>query len=362
MTLPSAARLTIDLDALAHNYRVLRAQAGEVVAAPVLKGDGYGLGVGPIARRLWAEGARQFFVARLSEGEILRSELGAERPATLYVLDGMTEGTGDRLVASGLTPALTSLGQVHTARTYQARSGATLPVALHIDTGMNRQGLLPAEALGLGSHDFGGLELKLVMSHLGSATAPGDPRNALQLQRFKEVRSHFADVPASLSASAGIFLGKAWRYEVVRPGVSLFGGGPEEVPDVRLQAVATLTAPILDIRTIPAGEWLGYGSRLVLDRSTRVAVVAAGYADGVIRAARSAAFGWYGGARRKILIVNMDLIVIDIGDARAEIGDAVELMGPNAPIDELATAAGTVAHECLVRLSPRAERVYLGGT
>ena len=100
MAHPSSARLTIDLDALAWNYAVLKAEAGGAVMAPVVKADGYGLGAGPLARRMWREGARAFFVARLSEGEALRAELGEARPGTIYVLDGLTAGTGPRLAAA----------------------------------------------------------------------------------------------------------------------------------------------------------------------------------------------------------------------------------------------------------------------
>src|SRR4051794_319797 len=111
MAEPAAARLSIDLDALAHNFHVLAAQAGGAEIAPVVKADGYGLGAGPLARRLWAEGARAFFVARLAEGEALRAALGPEPATAIYVLDGFTAGAGPRLAAAGLTPALCSLPQ-----------------------------------------------------------------------------------------------------------------------------------------------------------------------------------------------------------------------------------------------------------
>ena len=362
MALPSSARLTVDLDALAHNYRVLRAQAPGAESAPVVKGDGYGLGAGPICRRLWAEGARSFFVARLTEGEALRAALGPERPATIYVLDGMTAGTGPRLVAADLTPSLTSVPQVEAAGSFAATLGRALPVALHIDTGMNRQGVTPdqTQALAQSGDRLSHLNIGLVMSHLGSAPEPRDPRNGRQLERFVAARKLFPGARASFAASAGIFLGEDYRFDMVRPGVSLYGGGPEERPDPRLKAVATFEAPILDIRNIQAGETVGYGSSRIVSRPTRVAVVAAGYADGLIRAAKQNGQGWFAGASRPFLIVTMDLILLDIGDTPASPGQMVELMGPNAHIDDLAAAAGTVAHECLVRLSPRAERVYLG--
>ncbi|MEO8113107.1 MAG: alanine racemase [Phenylobacterium sp.] len=350
------ARLTIDLDALAHNHAVLVREAGAAEVAPVVKADGYGLGAGPVARRLWAEGARSFFVARLAEGEALRAALGPDRPATILVLDGFADGAGERLAAAGLTPVLCALPQVAAAGAW-AKAHGSMAVALHVDTGMNRQGLTLEDAHGL---DLRRLDVSLVMSHLGSAADPLDPRNAGQLGRFREVRALFPDSRASLTASAGVFLGEAYRFDLVRPGISLYGGGPREQPDERLRAVATLTAPILDIRSLQAGDVVGYGSSVRVERPMRVAMIAAGYADGVIRAAKAGGYAWLAGGRRPLLIVNMDILAIDLGNAEAQVGQAVELLGPNALLDDLAQAAGTVAHEVLVRISGRAERTWLG--
>ncbi|THD65394.1 alanine racemase [Phenylobacterium sp.] len=358
----AAARLTIDLDALAHNHAVLCAQVNGAEVAPVLKSDAYGLGAGPVGRRLWAEGARRFFVARASEGEALRAALTPDRPATIYVLDGMTEGSAARLAAAGLTPVLCSLSQIALATAQATRDGRSLPVALNIDTGMSRQGLTAEEtrAVVQSLDRLRGLEVNLVMSHLGSAAEPDNPRNARQLSSFLDAKAHFPRARASLSASAGIFLGADYRFDLVRPGISLFGGGALERPDARLRAVAALTAPILDVRNLRPGDVVGYGDSVRIETPTRVAVVAAGYTDGVIRAARGAAHAWFAGAPRRILIINMDILVIELGDTCAEMGDPVELLGSNSLLDDLAAAGGTVAHEILVRLSRRAERVYVG--
>jgi alanine racemase len=362
MAEPASTRLTIDLGALTHNHAVLRGQAAGAEVAPVLKADAYGLGAGVIGTRLWDDGARTFFVARLSEGEALRTALTPERPATIHVLDGFTAGSGRRLAAANLTPALSTLPQVSAAQAWAASAGRKLPVALHIDTGMNRQGLAPDEARALvqSTDRLRGLEVGLLMSHLGSAESPKNTRNIDQLSRFLEVRALFPQARASLSASAGSFLGPDYRFDLVRPGISLFGGGPEERPDPRLRAVASLTAPIADVRNLRPGDILGYGDSVRITAPTRVAVVAAGYADGIIRAGRAGGYAWFAGARRRFLIVTMDLLIIDLGDVEAAPGDEVELLGPNAQLDDLAKASGSVAHEVLVRLSRRAERTYLG--
>ena len=362
MAEPQAARLSIDLDALAHNYAVLVGEAVGAEVAAVVKADGYGLGAGPVGRRLWHEGARSFFVARLAEGEALRAALTPACPATIYILDGLTPASGPRLAAAGLTPVLSSLPQVGAAVAWGASCAIPPKVALHVDTGMNRQGL-PADnarALLQSPDALKGLEVTLVMSHLGSAADVSNPRNSRQLAEFLQIRAALPNSRASVAASAGAFLGPDYRFDMVRGGVSLYGGGPQEIPDPRLKAVATLVAPILDIRNLRPGDAVGYGSGLTVDRPVRAAVIGAGYADGVIRAARHGGYGWVDGARRPFLIVNMDLLLLDLGDAEAAIGQQVELLGPNVWLDDLAAAAGTVAHEVLVRLGGRAERVYIG--
>jgi len=353
--MPHRARLTVDLAALDRNFRTLSAVAAGAEVAPVVKADGYGLGAARVSRRLWESGARSFFVARLDEGEALRKDLGETRPARIFVLDGLVPGTAERVRRSDLIPILADPGQVEAAR----QAGPQLAVGLHVDTGMNRQGLSPDDLAGIARGGSAGLKPVLLMSHLGSATLPGDPRNALQLARFREARSRLPDLPASLAASAGTFLGPEWRFDMVRPGVSLFGGGPFERPDPRIEAVATLDAPVLYVRTVEAGEWLGYGSGLRMARSTRIAVVAAGYADGLLRRGGGRAEAWFAGARRPVRIINMDLLAIEIGETPAKPGDRVELMGPNLLVDDLAAATDTVAHECLVRLSTRARRSYV---
>ena len=359
---PTAARLTIDLDALAANFAVLREAAGGVEAAPVVKADGYGLGAGLISGRLWREGARRFFVARLSEGVALRRALGPDRPAVIHVLDGYVDGSGAALAQYDLTPVLNSLEQVRRCAIWASTLANRPTVALQVDTGMNRQGLTPQQLQILAQQpdDLAPFDLKLVMSHLGSATLPHVLRSERQLECFRPLRALFPAVPASLSASAGIFLGPDYRFDLVRPGIGLFGGGPEERPHPQLKAVATLEAPICDIREVEAGQTVGYGEDAVLERTTRLAVVAAGYADGYIRMAKGRAMAWFKGALRPVVSVTMDLTSIDIGEAPAASGEWVELMGPHAQIDHLAAAAGSVAHECLVRLSARAERIVIG--
>ncbi len=362
MTDLSDARLTLDLDALASNHAVLKAAAGGAEVAPAVKADGYGLGAGAVADRLWAEGARGFYVARLSEGLALRKSLG-DREATIYVLDGVTPGSAGALVEASLTPVLNSLPQIE-AWSGQARGGR-LQAALHVDTGMNRLGLRLEEVrVLLASMDrLKHVEITQVVSHLACANTPEHPLNALQLERFNEAAALFPHARKSLANSAGIFLGGDYHFDQVRPGISLYGGGPRDVPDARLKAVATFEAPILQTRVVPRGESIGYGATFVAEETMRVAILAAGYADGVLRASSPSGQVWFDGARRRLLgRVSMDLIAVEITDCdAARPGAFMQLFGPDLPIDEAAAYAGTTAYELLTRLSPRARQIVVGG-
>jgi alanine racemase len=352
------ACLTVDLDALARNYAVLRDLAPGAETAPVVKADAYGLGLAPVARRLRAEGASSFFVARVSEGEALRAVLGAA--PVIHVLDGCPRGAAGRLAAAGLTPVLNSAEQVAEWRAHGARAA----VCIHVDTGLNRLGL-PAdglEALLAPGGAFAGLEVGLLISHLSCASWPDHPLNARQRALFEQIRPLFPDARASLANSSGVFLGPEHHFEQVRPGISLYGGGPFGEPDARLAAVATLEAPVLQVRDLAAGESVGYGAAFTAETPMRIAVVAAGYADGVLRAQSPAGYGWVRGLRRRLLgRVSMDLIAIDVSEGETPApGEMVELLGPNLALDEVAGWSGTISYEVLTRLSTRASRRYLG--
>jgi alanine racemase len=361
VTDPAAARLTLDLDALAANYATLAALAPGAALTPAVKADGYGLGAVPVAKRLWAEGARGFYVARLAEGLALRAALG-DRAAAIHVLDGVTPGSAPALEAAGLIPVLNSLPQIEAWNSH-AR-GKSLTAALHIDTGMNRLGLRPEEAAALvaAPDRLAHLNLDLVISHLACAGEPNHPLNAAQRARFVEAAALFPNARRSLANSAGLFLGPDYHFDQVRPGVSLYGGGPQDRADPRLKAVARLEAPILQVRVVPRGESVGYGATFVAEQTTRVAILAAGYADGLPRAASPGGGAWFDGAVRPLLgRVSMDLVAIDItGCDAARPGAYVEWIGPNRLVDDAAATAGTTAYELLTRLTARAARSYLG--
>ena len=352
--------LTVDLDALAANHLAFRTAAGGAEVAPVVKADGYGLGAAEVARRLHADGARRFFVARAGEGEALRAGLGA-REAVIYVLDGCAPREAERLDAAALIPVLNSLDQVDAWARGAPRTGR--PAALHVDTGMNRLGLPleAAQALADASDRLRRIDVTLVMSHLACAEDAGSAMNVAQLTRFREARMLFPQARASLANSAGVRLGDDYAFDMVRPGIGLYGGGPGAGGGAP-RAVATFSAPVLQLRTVRPGESVGYGAGFTALSTLRTATVGAGYADGVLRALTGGGYGVWDGRRLPFLgRVSMDLIVLDVTDATGvRIGDPVQLLGPEVALDEVAGLAGTIPYEILVRLGARSPRTYRG--
>ena len=344
--MPSPAVLSVDLSALARNFHTLQALTGAPVH-PVVKADSYGLGANACATRLMAEGARTFFVARAAEGAALRTTLGSE--AVIYVLDGCHDGAAAQLKAADLRPVLNQPGQLRAWR--EAGGGAC---GLQIDTGMNRLGFRPEDA----PEAFD--DLTLVMSHLACADEPDQPMNRRQRDAFAAAAERYPGVIRSFANSGGCFLGRDYAFDAVRPGICLYGGGPEGRPDARIAAVATLSAEVLQVRDVPAGESIGYSRGFVAEGPVRVATVAAGYADGLLRAYSPRGAAWAAGETRPLLgRVSMDVCAIDVTGLDVAVGDSVELFGANRLLDDAAAAAGTISYELLTSITARAPRRYV---
>lgn len=343
----ATATLNVDLDALSHNFHALQRTSG-VPVHPVVKANAYGLGAVPVATRLLADGARTFFVARATEGVALRTTLG---PAPdIYVLDGCVGDAAPTLRTAALRPVLNHGDQL---RAWTAAGGG--PCGLQIDTGMNRLGFRPEEAPAVVDG------LALVMSHLACADDPAEPMNRRQRETFAAAAQRYPTALRSFANSGGCFLGPDFAFDAVRPGICLYGGGPEGRPDDRLRPVATLTAEVLQVRSVEAGESVGYSRGFVADSPRRIATCGAGYADGVLRSQSSKGQIWMAGALRPLLgRVSMDVIAVDVTGLEVFAGDRVELFGPNRLLDHAAAAAGTISYELLTSVTPRVARLYTG--
>ncbi len=351
-----AGRLRIDTGALARNWRHLDARCGAAECGAVVKADGYGLGLELVGRTLWDGGARTLFVAHVGEGERLRATLP---DAVIYVLNGLPPGKADRLLAARLRPVLGSLGELDE---WLAHPAYDKPAALHVDTGMNRLGLGMDEAEEVAASNRDLECLCLLMSHLACADEADHPLTGAQVARFAEIRKRFPEIPASLANSAGTLRGGAMGYDLARPGIALYGASALDTLSA-LETVATLEAPVLQVRTVPVGETVGYGAAWTAKRETRAAILSCGYADGFIRAsgatdASPGHVGFQGGVPLPFIgRVSMDLIAVDATEApQVTRGSFVELLGPSATVDAAALAAGTIPYEFLTGLGRRYRR------
>ncbi len=357
------AALIVDLGAVTANWRALQARVGaRCTVAAAVKADAYGLGLAPVALALARAGCRWFFVATLDEAAALDALLRpAHRGCRIALFAGPIPGTAGEIAAlPAVLPVINDLGQLADWRA--AAPGR--PALLHLDTGMSRLGMEPAEARRLAEDPalLAGLPLAGVMSHLACADAPADPMNAAQRAAFETLAAALPAAPRSLAASCGIFLGSAYHFDMVRPGAALYGLNPlPNNPNPMSQAIG-LKAKVLQLREIDAGRSVGYGARYTAGSPSRVATLGLGYADGILRSAGEHASVHVGSVEVPIIgRISMDLITVDVSALPPDTlrpGDFVDVLGPHSDADALARASGTIGYEILTRLGSRLHRVY----
>ena len=342
-----ASTLTIDLGAIAANWRTLAARHPGAPVAGVVKADAYGLGAARVAPALHAAGCRHFFTAHLSEALAIRPLLPN---AMVAVLNGPLPGTQTDYIENDITPVLGSMEDIALWRAHAGR-----PAILHVDTGMNRLGL-PMRELPAAN----GLTLRYVMTHLISSEDPSDPDNDRQRTLFNAACASFPGIPTSLANSSGIFLGKTFASDLARPGAALYGINPTPGRPNPMLTVATLRARILAIRDVPHGASVGYNATWRAARPSRIATACVGYADGWPRSLSGKGHALFDGTPVPLVgRVSMDLATYDVTDLPTlRPGDWLELMGAALPPDAIAEQAGTNGYEILTRLGPRYTRVY----
>jgi alanine racemase len=363
----AGAILTIDLQALASNWRFLRDKVTQATpaaeCAAVVKADAYGLGIGPVVKVLAQAGCRTFFVAHPSEALRLRP---IDRECTLYLLNGMAPGAAGALAESNVRPVLSSFSELEEWAAFSKQRGIGLPAAIQFDSGINRLGI-PCSEIDRVRPLLDAFEPALLMSHFAESEIVSE-RNGAQIAAFDKVRAAFPNIPASLCNSSGIFLTERPYYDLVRPGYALYGGNPTPNLPNPMQNVVTLQARILQVREVASGERVGYGGEWTAPRTSRLATLSIGYADGLPRS--GTAVGRTGieavVARRRCPFVgrlSMDLSIVDVTwlpDGAVQRGDFAEILGPTIGIDELGRKSATIGYEILTRLGQRYARRYVG--
>jgi len=358
----AGALLTIDLDAVAENYRRLRGRLVRAACGAAIKADAYGLGAAQVGPALARAGCRDFFVAHLDEGVALRPRLP---DAAIHVLNGVLPGEEAEFAAHGLIPVLNSLPQLDRWAKW-GRARGERPAALHVDTGMSRLGLEEAdvEALSDDPNRLKGVDLRLVISHLACAEEPENPMNAVQRAAFERARKRLPRARASLANSSGIFLGPDYQFDLARPGAALYGVNPTPGQPNPMLPVVRLEGRIIQVRDIDHPRTVGYGAAHSIRRRSKIATVAIGYADGYLRSLSGRGLCRLAGLEVPIVgRVSMDLITIDVTDVPADQaveGAVVEAIGHQHTVDEVAETAGTNGYEILTSLGPRYRRRYIG--
>jgi len=343
---PRTLRLRLDLAALAANWQAMDRLSGAARAGAAVKANAYGLGIDQAVPALAKAGARQFFVAHMSEVAPVIAHVPAASVAVLHGAGSAADAAYARAV--GVRPVLCSL---HQAKLW--RDGGGGPCQLMLDSGINRLGVPPADC---GDPVLAGLEIELLASHLASAE-DDTPQNARQLAVFRENSAAFPGVPRSLANSAGIALGADYHFELTRPGLALYGGIPCDGLAGTIAQVAYPEAAVLQLRKLSAGDQVGYNATFTAPHAMRVATVSLGYADGVLRQ-------WgkggllalqHDGASLPVLgRISMDMMVIDCSAAPGlREGDFVSL--PYA-LPEAARLSGLSQYELLTLLGPRFAR------
>jgi alanine racemase len=356
------SRLTVSLPAIVANYSALRARARSSRVAAVVKADAYGLGAVPILQALRKAGCADFFVADAAEARVLSPyRLGAD----LYVLNGFQPGAEEMCAALDIIPVINSLEQAGRWAATAERLKRVLPAALQIDSGMSRLGLQPSEIDRLAERSdwFERINLRLIMSHLACADEPAHRANASQRKRFVDLSRRLPEAPLSLANSAGVFLPKPFHFDLVRPGLALYGVGSK--PGQKLVPAFRLDASVIQVRSIEPGTGVGYGLSFKAKRPTRVATIALGYADGWPRNLSNCGAAYYNGVKLPFAgRVSMDTVLLDVTDlpdGALGLGDYVELVGDHQTIEEVAADAGTIPYEILAGLGRRLQRTYTQG-
>ena len=356
----------VDLQAIASNYRLARAQAKHAKAVAIIKADAYGHGAVAVAKSLDTE-VDAFGVAAIEEAIELR-EAGVRQP--ILLLEGFFESSELPLIDHyGFWSSLHSLEQLDMLEYFlrEQPDVTGLHIWLKIDSGMHRLGVNPVDVDSMLSrlNALAGVEKVVVMSHFACADEPHRYHTERQLLLLQSTLQG-VEYPKSFSNSAAVMQWPSAHHQWLRPGIMLYGGSPfaqaHPIAD-QLKAGMTLTTPIIAIREVPAGDAVGYGASWIADAPTRIATLAVGYADGYSRHAPSGTPVWLNGRRASIAgRVSMDMITIDLtGHPDAQVGDTVELWGRNLSVNEIAACCQTIPYTLLSGLTRRVKRQYISG-
>jgi alanine racemase len=357
------AAAVINLDNIAANYHKVRSElSSATTTGAVVKANSYGFGAVPVSRRLYAEGCRYFFVATIEEGIEIREVVGSD--AEIFVLSGLLDGTESLLLEHKLTPVLNDLHQVELWIKFARKIGLKLNAVVQVDTGIHRNGLSEKEFYRCKDSLLENVSLMFILSHLACADDVNSDMNRQQLQKFREILKSTGNVRGSFSATNGVFLGKDYHFDIIRPGKSLYGFSIRKDFIGSMRPVMDLFARVMQVSSMEKGDCVGYGATFVAQKPTTTVTIGMGYADGFMRKFSGFGHGFLGGKKIPMIgRISMDYIVLDateVDPLYLKAGAWVALTrSDDYTLEKWALELGTIPHEMSCRIGSRVRKVYV---
>ena len=355
--------LEIDLKSICHNFNKIKKKVSKnCIVAATVKANAYGLGIKQVSKALIKLKCKDFFVATLMEGIELRSY---NKSVHIYILNGLDLGKCSIYKKYRLTPVLNSIRQINEYETYQSKIKKSMDAIIHFDTGMSRLGLDEDETKKLINNKNNILKktnVRYIMSHLACGDEPKNKKNNEQLKTFREISKSFKNIKTTLANSAGVLLGKNYHFDMVRPGISIYGGNAQKNEKNTYRNVIKLTAKLIQIRQIKKGSTVGYGATYKAKQNMIIGTISLGYADGLNRLFSNNMKCYY--KKKKINLigrVSMDLVTLDLSKFQKkdiQINNRIEIINDQNNINQICVNIGTIPYEILTNLGHRYSRKY----
>lgn len=359
MSIYTTPVLNINLKKLLQNYALLKNLSAPAHASAVVKDDAYGLGATEVTKALYKEGCRHFFVAHASEGAKIRK---SAPKAEIFVLQGVGEDSLKDTLNANLIPVICSPDML----TYWQKKGVKdIKPAIQIETGLNRLGFREEDLEKLSQKELN--SFSYVLSHLSCADEAAHFMNAHQLENFKRLKQRFfPHTPATLSASDGVFLGDDFHFDMTRLGAAMYGINTAPYRQNEMQNIIELKAPVLQVKHLPKGEFVGYSATFRAPKDMRIAIISIGYGDGLPRSLSNHGNVVFYEQNKPHFCpmlgrVSMDNIICDVSSlSHIKTGDWGYLINDDYTLDDVARDAGTIAYELISNLgkNPRFIKNY----
>ncbi len=356
--------LDINLKSLCDNYLKIKKKVNRnCIVAATVKSNAYGLGVNKVLPALVNSNCKHFFVASTDEAVEIRK---INKKVDVYILNGLLLDNLSIISKYRLIPVINDLKQLRKIECYQNKFNKKLKIAIHFDTGMSRLGLDRNESADLiknKSKLIKNSELVLIMSHLACADEPKNKKNKTQLKKFDEIRAHFPKCLHSISNSGGVLLGRKYNLDMVRPGISLYGGNCQVRERKHYKHVVSLKSKLIQTREIRKGDTVGYGATFKAKKKMKIGTFAIGYGDGFSRLFSNNCKIYLDNKRINLVgRVSMDLVTVDLTNftnIKLIANKEFEFIGNKNPINTVCKSVNTIPYEILTNLGKRYQRRYI---